>query len=94
MFERVDADFEEAERLGCVNFPHSVLNWREMLKRSQKKRKKKKKAYNEKDYAFGIYQILPYPPDPDDADPIHSFFDWFTSKPPENPFDHLFETFG
>lgn len=39
--------------------PTHTPPWKKMLK----KVKEKKKTYDEKDYAFGIYQILDFPPE-------------------------------
>ncbi len=42
--------------------PHTPIPWEKILK----KVKEKKKPYSERDYAFGIYQELPIPPNEKD----------------------------
>lgn len=45
----------------CFKKSHSSAKWKNLLE----KVKKEEKSYSEKDYAFGIYQILPCPPNVD-----------------------------
>ena len=48
--------------------PHTPIPWEKILEKVNGKKKKKK--YREEDYAFGIYQILPYPLDPKEENPF------------------------
>jgi hypothetical protein len=43
---------------------HTPIPWEKILEKVNEKKKKKK--YLEEDYAFGVYQILPYPNDPEE----------------------------
>lgn len=58
--------------IGEINFsvkmckPHTPVPWVKILEKV--KGKKKKKKYQEEDYAFGIYQILPNPPELEEGD--------------------------
>ena len=45
---------------GCIKLTTSSARWKDLLLESKKKQKK---DYDEKDYAFGIYQIQPIPPE-------------------------------
>ncbi|MBS3777740.1 MAG: hypothetical protein KGY50_00425 [Candidatus Thermoplasmatota archaeon] len=49
--------------------PTHTPPWKKMLK----KVKQKKKTYDEKEYAFGIYQILPNPPEKESNHKLHLF---------------------
>lgn len=48
---------------GGLKTSHCSISWKNLLKT---KKKEKKKSYDEKDYAFGLYQINPYPVEKDE----------------------------
>lgn len=50
---------EEIDFSVCLCKPNEKIPWKKIIEKT----KGKKKTYNEKDYAFGIYQILPIPDD-------------------------------
>lgn len=75
-----DADFS-----GGLKTTHCSMPWKNLLK---PKKKKKNKSYDEKDYAFGLYQINPCPPEKDEK---KSFFYESLSKKP-NSLSELLES--
>ncbi len=74
---------EDIDFSGCLKTSYCSIRWKNLLKR---RKKKKKKSYDEKDYAFGLYQINPCPPEKNEE---RIFFYESLSKNPKDLSDIL-----